>query len=560
MADGLGRAAVPGRFLNEPAERARDDRAGALDHIHYVLGAAELPIAREREEALEPHVRDAGESARLLRRASTDQVPPAAFDANWDPPADATNEPALRETAASVLRGEVSPRELVEAALERIERLDPKVEAFVTVRADQALEEADRLTGELSHSGPRGPLHGVPIAVKDLIEVAGVPTACGSRVREGHLAEADATAVRRLRDAGAIVIGKTTTHEFAYGPVCEPTRNAWHADHISGGSSGGSAVAVALEMAFAALGTDTGGSIRCPAAYNGVAGLKPTYGRVSKAGVVPLSWSLDHVGFMARDVRDMPALFEAMAGWDPLDPSSSRLPVKPIGELGEASLGGIRIGVAQNYFNDRTKIQADVLANYERALQQLIDLGAEPVDVRIEDVELSSAAQLGILMPEASAYHQEYIRSLAELYGDDVRPFIELGEIPSATHYINANRVRARVRDGFRRCFEDDRLDALVTPTLPLTAPRAGQSLVEYSEGIEESVMEPLLLWCAPANLTGQPVLSVPSGFDSTPLPTAISIVGRPFAEATVLRIGAAYQVATDWHKVRPRLVAEVAE
>ena len=391
----------------------------------------------------------------------------------------------------------------------------------------------------------------MPVAVKDLFDVAGLPTRCGSPVRgAAEAASEDATAVRRLREAGAIVIGKTTTHEFAYGPICPPTRNAWNQEHISGGSSGGSAVAVALGMAGAAIGTDTGGSVRCPAAYNGIVGLKPTYGRVSKAGVVPLSWSLDHVGPMARSVADVAAMLEALSGWDPADPTSAREPVPPFAGVAEGEAAGIRIGVATHYFQDT--IQLDVLEAFDAAIEHLCSLGAQRIDVRIDAVELAPRAQLGILLPEASAFHQHDVRATPNLYGADVLPFLDLGEAVSATHYVNALRARSLVRDGFRRCFEEHRLDILLTPTLPLTAPRIGQSSVRFGDGEERSAMEPLLVACAPANLTGQPVLTIPCGFDAERLPIGLSLVGRPFDEATVLSVGAAYESTAGWHDQRP--------
>lgn len=509
-----------------------------------------MSAAPERSEALAPLLADAREAATALRDSVGGAEPANAFGARWSPIGDQAGSPG-DVTSEHLRAGELSPREAVATALERIAAVDPAVEAFVAVRGEAALEEADKLTEELAQSGPRGPLHGMPIAVKDLFDVAGLPTRCGSAVRAAAAAATDdATAVQRLRAAGAIVIGKTTTHEFAYGPICPPTRNAWNQEHISGGSSGGSAVAVALGMAGAAVGTDTGGSVRCPAAYNGVVGLKPTYGRVSKAGVVPLSWSLDHVGPMARSVADVAAMLEALSGWDPEDPTSAREPVPPFADVAEGEAAGMRVGVATHYFQDT--IQLDVLEAFDAAVEHLCSIGAQRIDVRIDAIELAPRAQLGILLPEASAYHQHDVAAAPDRYGADVLPFLDLGEALSATHYVNALRARSLVRDGFRRCFEEHRLDVLLTPTLPLTAPRIGQSSVRFGDGEERSAMEPLLVACAPANLTGQPVLTVPCGFDADRLPIGLSVVGRPFDEATVLGIGAAYEATAGWRDQSP--------
>lgn len=510
--------------------------------IRGALAFGEIQVDESGRSALLPHLETAQAAARTLGDEAAGSEPEAAFDARWEPRA--TEVPAtVTELAADVGARRISPLEAVEAALARIAEVDRHLEAYVTVCGDRALEEAASMTAA-------GPLAGVPVAVKDIVDVAGLPTLCGSRVRAGHVAESDATVVRRLREAGAIVIGKTTTHEFAYGPVCAPTRNAWDQRHMSGGSSGGSAVAVAQGMAAAAIGTDTGGSVRCPAAYNGIVGLKPTFGRISKAGVVPLSWSLDHVGLMARTVDDVATLLAAVAGWDEADTTSSRAPVGRAAPHGTERLDGLRIGVAAHYYHD--PIAADVLDAFEAGLDHLCSLGATRVDVVIEDVDLSPATQLGILLPEASAYHERTLRSSAELYGDDVRTFLELGEVMPATYYVNSLRTRARVKAGFRRCFSQHRLDLLATPTLPITAPRVGQSTVTFAGGREESVMTPLLVACAPANLTGQPVLTVPCGRDGAGLPIGLSLVGRPFDEHTVLRAGAAYERSTPWAAERP--------
>jgi aspartyl-tRNA(Asn)/glutamyl-tRNA(Gln) amidotransferase subunit A len=454
------------------------------------------------------------------------------------------------EAAAAIRGGEVSPRELTEAVLERIRDVDPVAGAFVTVMDEQALALADQLGAEVRNGGLRGPLHGVPVAVKDIVDIAGMSTTCSSRVREGHRADADAPIVERLRAAGAVIVGKTHTHEFAYGGICPASRNAWNQDRVAGGSSGGSAVALAHGMAALAIGTDTGGSIRIPAAFNGVVGLKPTYGRVPKAGVVPLSWSLDHVGPMARTVADAALMLGVLAGHDPRDITSAREPVEDNSADLCRGARGLRLGVPTNYFLDA--LESDVRDRFERAVARLAELGTTRVDVRVPDVELAPAVFGGVLFSEASAFHQPQLRALGDRYGDDVRAWLELGELELGTHHVNAQRARARIKRGFRSCFEEHRLDALLVPTVPMAAPPLGASSVSFPGGVQQGIMASLLNACGPFNLSGQPVLSVPSGADAEGLPTGLAIVGRPFAERTVLRIGAEFERAAPWAATRP--------
>jgi aspartyl-tRNA(Asn)/glutamyl-tRNA(Gln) amidotransferase subunit A len=459
--------------------------------------------------------------------------------------------------ATAIRTGAISPRELIEAVLARIEALDTATGAFVTVTAESALADADRLGVEARSGGLRGPLHGVPVAVKDIVDISGLATTCSSRVRAGHRAAADATIVERLRAAGAVIVGKTHTHEFAYGGICPATRNAWDQDRIAGGSSGGSAVALAQGMAALAVGTDTGGSIRIPSAYNGVVGLKPTYGRVPKAGVVPLNWSLDHVGPMARSVEDAAMMLGAMAGRDRRDVTSAREPVDDY--LADLCRGtrGLRLGVPSNYFFDA--VEPDVRERFEEAVQRLTERGTVRVDVRVPDIELAPGVFLGVLLSEASAFHQGLLRAMGDHYGDDVRGWLELGETQLGTHYVNAQRARARIKHGFRGCFEDHRLDALLIPTVPMVAPRVGAESLLFPGGVEQPIMASLLNASGPFNLSGQPVLSVPCGMSSQGLPVGLAIAGRPFDERTVLRIGAEYERAAPWAHDRPPPPARAA-
>ncbi len=462
---------------------------------------------------------------------------------------------SLVEAAGAIAVREVSPSELVDAALTRIEQLDPELRAFVTPVADDARREARELTEDAAAGRLRGPLHGIPFGIKDLIDTAGVRTTSSSRVRADHVPANDAPLVSRLKAAGAVVVGKTNTHEFAYGPMTSPTRNAWDLGRIPGGSSGGSGAAVAAGMCTAAIGTDTGGSIRIPAAFNGIVGLKATYGRVPKSGITTLSWSLDHAGPMTRTVADAAVVLNTIAGRDRSDPTSAREPVVDYTSHLDAGVSGVRLGVPRNYF--REVIEPEVLELVDAAAGHMETLGATLVEVTIADVELSVPAELGILLPDASAYHQRDLRRTADLYGIDVRTFLELGELYLATHYVNAQRVRTLIKEGMRRCFEDARLDALLVPTTPMLPPRVGEETVVYPDAGEQSVIGTLFRTCSPFNLTGQPILTVPCGFSTEGLPVGLGIVGRPFDETSVLRIGHAYEASTDWHTRTPTVVAE---
>jgi aspartyl-tRNA(Asn)/glutamyl-tRNA(Gln) amidotransferase subunit A len=457
---------------------------------------------------------------------------------------------SIVQAAEAIAARELSPVELVAAVLDRAEQLDPEIGAFVTQVGDDARLEARRLAEEAAAGRLRGPLHGIPFGIKDLIDTAGIRTTSSSRVRADHVPETDAPLVSRLKAAGAIVVGKTNTHEFAYGPVTAPTRNAWDLDRIPGGSSGGSGAAVAAGMCTAAIGTDTGGSIRIPAAFNGIVGLKPTYGRVPKSGITTLSWTLDHAGPMTRTVADAAIVLNVIAGRDRSDPTSAREPVDDYTSQLAAGVSGLRLGVPRNYF--REVIEPEVLELVDAAGSHLETLGAELVEVTIADVELSVPAELGILLPDASAYHQRDLRQSADLYGIDVRTFLELGELYLATHYVNAQRVRTLVKEGMRRCFEEARLDALLVPPVPMLPPRIGHETIIYPDAGEQSVIGTLFRTCSPFNLSGQPILTVPCGFSSEGLPVGLGIAGRPFDEVTVLRIANAYERSTDWHTRRP--------
>jgi aspartyl-tRNA(Asn)/glutamyl-tRNA(Gln) amidotransferase subunit A len=443
----------------------------------------------------------------------------------------------------------VSVVSLTEMMLDRIERIDPKLMSYVTVLRDDAINSARQAEKEIARGNYRGALHGVPIAIKDIYDTKGVRTTACSKVRENHIPAEDSTVVRKFRDAGAIVLGKVTTHEFAFGFDSRPTKNAWNLDHIPSGSSGGSGAAIAAGLCFAATGSDTGGSIRAPAAANGVAGIKPTYGRVSKSGIAVLSWSLDHAGPMARTVRDLAILLGVMAGPDPLDSHAKDVAVPNYVDALSGDIRGARLGVPSNYFFE--DVEPRVEDAVRAAIAKLEALGATVVPVSIPDLDGVLDCMLAIAMSEASTYHQQAMRTSPELYSDETRLLLEAGELMTATTYINAQRTRFAIKNAFRQAMKD--IDVLVTPTQPTTALKIGQPTSRIGTR-EESVFQVSARFCAPFNLSGLPALSVPCGFSPEGLPIGLQIVGKPFEEEKVLRIADAFQRDTQWHLNYPSI------
>ncbi|WP_031073925.1 Asp-tRNA(Asn)/Glu-tRNA(Gln) amidotransferase GatCAB subunit A [Streptomyces sp. NRRL WC-3742] len=449
-------------------------------------------------------------------------------------------ELTLAAAAEEIRARRLSPVELVDSVLARIERTEPHLGAYVTVTAERARLAARNAEHEVAHGRHRGPLHGVPMALKDLIDVNGLPTTASSRVRTGHRANADSTVAARLDAAGAILLGKTHTHEFAFGLTTPQTRNAWDQDRVAGGSSGGSAVAVAAGAATFALGTDTGGSIRVPAALNGVVGLKPTYGLVPRHGVTPLSWSLDHVGPITRTVQDAALVLTVLAGPDPRDPASLPAPAAaPHYRPGPGTdLTGLRVGVPRTHYFDR--VHPHVESAVRRALGQLEALGARLVDVDIPMTRYLQATQWGLMVPEAAAYHEHTLRTAPELYQDDVRILLEAGQLMSAGDHLRAQRSRALIRAAWESLLQD--VDLIAAPTVPVTAAPADRPALTWPDGTEESVSDAYVRLNAPANITGLPALTVPAGQDPDGLPIGLQLLARPLAEATLLRVGHAYE------------------
>jgi aspartyl-tRNA(Asn)/glutamyl-tRNA(Gln) amidotransferase subunit A len=439
--------------------------------------------------------------------------------------------------------GELSPREAVTSTLARIEQIDPTLNAYITVRADEALAEAEAL--ERQSGG--GPLWGVPLAVKDVIDVAGTRTTAGSKILAEHVAERDATTVARLRGAGAVIVGKLNTHEFAYGasttsPHFGPARNPWNPEHICGGSSGGSGAAVAAGLAAGTLGTDTGGSVRIPACFCSVTGLRPSTGRVSNRGVVPVSWTFDTVGPLARSAEDCALLLEAIAGHDPDDPTTLDIPVPRYTDDLATGIGGLRAGVLVERFE--SGIDPRVAAAVRAAVDELGSLGMRLADVRAPVLDHAGVAQQLIMLPEAAAAHGAWLRERLPDYGDDVRARLLAGLLLPSTAYATGQRARRWLYEEAAKLFQQ--VDVLVAPAMPVVAPRIGEQIVVL-DGERVPYRLSFIAYNSPWSFLGLPAASVPAGVVDG-LPVGLAIVGPRLAEGLVLRVAHALQQVTDWH------------
>ena len=462
---------------------------------------------------------------------------------------------SITEASDLLRRRSVSSVELTDATLRRIEETDPVVHAYVLVLSERARRSAYQADGELAQGRRRGPLHGIPVAVKDICYMRDLPTEAGSRVLTGFVPGYDATVVRRLEAAGAVIVGKTMTHEFAYGVNTPATRTPWNLDCYPGGSSVGSAVAVTVGSAFAAIGTDTGGSIRNPAAINGIVGLKPTYGRVSRAGVVSLGTSLDHVGPLTRTVEDCATVLQAIAGHDPADASSVDESVPHFTCDLETGVQGLRVGVERaHFFYDG--VTQDTRLAVEAVLETLQRLGATIVDVELPELAWSPQVLMTILGAEASTFHRRWLRERPEDYDPATRRALEMGEFIPATHYLLAQRARSLLRHRMANLFSADRLDVLLSPTLPLPTVPLQDRFTERSDFPGESPAVSSVHHTFSANLTGQPALSVPCGLSSTNLPIGFQLMGRPFDEVMLFRVARAYEREHPWSTTRPEVSA----
>ena len=454
---------------------------------------------------------------------------------------------SIAELSDRIRNKDISPVEVVQAALARIDQLEPQLNAFNTVFADQAVAEARQAEADIGRGDYRGPLHGIPIGIKDIYECG--PTTCGSESLADYVADQDCTSVAKLKQAGAIVVGKTATYEFAYGfPTTQsyfkPTRNPWSLAHDAGGSSSGTASSTAAGMAYAGMGSCTGGSIRWPAQACGIVGLKATYGRVSRAGVYPLSWSLDHTGPLARTVTDAALMLQGCAGYDPLDPASAKVPVPDFtAKLGQ-DVKGLRIGLLRSLYED--DCDPKLLGPYNEAVKKFEELGARLVDLPSISLTQMQAIEWPGLFADCAAIHVNNVRNAGDKYNPHAKLYVAYGLLVSGAQYLMGAQARAQVRDDLIGALETD-VDVLMLPTsgfqvntIQETSP--GPSIVSKSF----SVYTPIF------NFTGLPAIQVPCGFDTDGLPVGFQIAGLPFDEATICQVGHAYEQATDWHTRHP--------
>jgi aspartyl-tRNA(Asn)/glutamyl-tRNA(Gln) amidotransferase subunit A len=451
----------------------------------------------------------------------------------------------LSEASRAVQKKEVSPVELTRACLERIERLNPKLNAFITVTDAEALEAARKAQEEIARGEWKGPLHGIPLAVKDLIETAGVKTTAASAVLKDHVPTMDAEVIRRLKAAGAILLGKLNLHEFAYGGSgiighYGPALNPWNTAHVTGGSSSGSAAAVAACLCYGAIGTDTAGSIRLPAACCGITGLKPTYGLVSTRGVIPLSWSLDHVGPMARNAADAALMLQAIAAYDPQDVNSQKFPPVYYPSAIEEATTELRLGVARDFWNE---VDSEITRAVDAAVAVL-----GKVMAGTEEVQLTFDTDRTLVRCEAYAYHQKYLPQQEKHYDPETLRRIQSGADVTAAQFIQAQRELLQQRRRITQLFEH--IDLILTPTTPLLAP----TLAELQSAPEHLRSKELVMLrnTRPINIYGLPSISVNCAFSKSGLPIGLQITGAPGTEGAVLALAHAYQRQTDWHKPRP--------
>ena len=454
---------------------------------------------------------------------------------------------SLSEASQLVRKKQVSPVELTKACLERIERLNPKLNAFITVTAEAALAQAQQAEEDISHNHWRGPLCGLPIALKDLFDTAGVRTTAASQLFKDRIPTQDAAIVSRLKAGGAVLLGKLNMHEFAYGgstviSYFGPVKNPWALEYEAGGSSAGSAVAMAAELCYGSVGTDTGGSVRQPSAYCGTVGLKPTYGRVSTRGVIPLSWFYDHVGPMTRTVEDSALMLQVLAGYDPEDSVSIDIPV-PDYSAALTSRKPLRVGIPRKFFYEGLNPEI------ESAINTALSVTAKLASSQ-QEIEIPASSDPTILRAEAYAYHYDNIRKSPELYQPETLRRIRSAEDLSMVTYIQARRQVEQVRRDIHKTFE--KVDVLVTPTTPIPPFTIAELLADMDHLRPRETLS--LRNTRPFNILALPSISIPCGFTSKGLPIGLQISGAPGAETDVLQLARAYEQQTNWHTRRPHL------
>jgi aspartyl-tRNA(Asn)/glutamyl-tRNA(Gln) amidotransferase subunit A len=460
----------------------------------------------------------------------------------------------LTEVASAIERRELSSMEVTASVLSRIDALEPQLHAYITVLAEDALHQATEADRNIAAGRYRGPLHGIPISVKDLFWTAGIRTTGGSPLLRNWVPQTDATVVRRLTEAGAVLVGKTNMYEFAYGsvhPDIGPARNPWDLSRTTGGSSSGSAASVSAGMSYGSVGSDTGGSIRIPAAYCGIVGMKPTYGRVSRYGAIPLSWSCDHMGPMTRTVSDCATMLQTIAGHDPLDSTSIEFAHDNYHRSIEYDVSKLRIGIAESYL--RENVTPAVLQHVEQAIHHFETVGASVRSIDLPPPSDVVPLLLVIMSAEAATYHLPTLRTQPDVFSDAVRERLEVGAITPATTYIHAQRVRTQVIERMRIAMSD--VDVVLMPTSPMTAPLIDGDL-STSGDADPGLLAARINYTGPFDLTGFPALSMPCGFAEPGLPVGMQLVAKPFEESVLLSAAWAYEQSTDWHHRLPPAVA----
>ena len=458
--------------------------------------------------------------------------------------------PTVAEAAALIAAKKLSPVELTQACLDRMHRMNGALHAFIHPTEERALADARKAEADVMKDGPRGPLHGIPMGLKDIVDTAGIPTTCQSRLLEGNIPTADATCAVKLAAAGTVLMGKLTTHEFADGGpsfdvLAPPARNPWNTEHFTSGSSSGTAAAVASGMILCGIGTDTGGSIRGPAALCGIAGIKPTYGLVSRAGVAPAAFSLDTIGPMAWTAEDCALMLQVLAGHDPKDPASADRPVPDYSALLGTSLRGARIGVIRHFHEADSPVSAPELAAIDDAVAAFRDMGAIVSDVTLPPLQDWHAAGSLISMVERAAAYEEWARTRLDGFGDRVQRRLMLGALVSGVDYVQAVRRRRELRDELRDAMRG--LDVVLTAAAPGEAPKM-DAIPRWDVFDRPS-------FTIPFNVAGYPAMSVCAGFGPQGLPLSLQIVGKPFQEATVFQVADAFEKATSFRSRRPAMV-----
>ena len=440
----------------------------------------------------------------------------------------------------------LSPVELTKMVFDRIHQYDSKLNAFITLLENSALQQARQAEAEFARGNDRGPLTGIPISLKDIIDLVNVKTTAAARILKDNVAAESAFVTKRLVDAGAIIIGKCNLLEFAYGnvhPDFGKCNNAWDPDRTSGGSSSGSAKSVAAGMGFGSLGTDTGGSIRIPASYCGIVGFKPTYGRVSRRGVHPLSWSLDHVGTLSRTVEDTAILLQIIAGYDPMDPGSANESLPDYKKALTGDVSGLRLGVVEQHLDGCKDLRPGVADKTWEAIKILEKAGMKVQKINIKNLEYADTALLVAIFPEATVIHQDRLRERPQDFAEMTRQQLEMGALLPAVDYVRVQQYRSRLLNQYLQVFKD--VDVLISPTVFWEAPKEDPA-IGGDEGAAEARRT------APYNLTGLPAISVPCGFGVEGMPLGLQVIGPPMQEEVVLKVAHAYEQRCEWYKQHP--------